>query len=72
MDCLQFLEKLCVKETGINSGNTNNPHKRNNGIQRQNPSFTDSQKVEKEQAGKKSPASQQKDHLQRDKKDQLW
>ena len=24
MDCLQFLEKLCVKETGIDSGNTNN------------------------------------------------
>ena len=64
MDCSQFLEKLCVKETGIDSGNTNNPHKRNNGIQRQNPSFTDNQKLEKEKVEKKSPASQQKGHLQ--------
>ena len=66
MDCLQFLEKLCVKETGIDSANTNNPHKRNNGTQRQNPSFTDNQKVKKEHVGKKSPTSQQVDHLQWD------
>ena len=66
MDCLQFLEKLCVKETGIDSGNTNNPHKRNNRIQRQDPSLTGNQKMKKEHVGKKSPTIQQINQLQWD------
>ena len=55
MECLQILERFCVKETSIDSGNANNPHKRNIRIQRQNPNLTGNQKMKKEHVGKKSP-----------------
>ena len=64
MDCLQILEKFCVKETSIDSGNVNNPHKRNNRIQRQDPNLTGNQKMKKEHVGKKSSTIQQINQLQ--------
>ena len=66
MECLQILEKFCVKETSIDSGNANNPHKRNIRIQRQDPNLTGNQKLKKEHVGKKSPTIQQINQLQWD------
>ncbi len=60
MDCLQILQKFCVKETSIDSSNINNLHKRNNRIQRQDPNLTGNH------VGKKSPTIQQINQLQWD------
>ena len=69
MECLQILEKFCVKETSIDSGNTDNPHKRNSRIQRQekgDPNLPRNQELKKERVGKKSSTKQQTNQLQWD------
>ena len=66
MEYLQILEKFCVKETSIDSGNTDNPHKRNSRIQIQDPNLTSNQELKKERVGKKSPTTQQINQLQWD------
>ena len=70
MECLQILEKFCARETlkpetSIDTGNTDNPHKRNSRIQRQDPNLTGNQKM-KEHVRKKSPTIQQINQLQWD------
>ena len=70
MECLQILEKFCAKETlepetSIDSGNTNNPHKGNSRIQKQEKGNLN-QELKKKCVEKKTSTTQQISQLQWD------